>query len=229
MCREYYLELCVDPDKVKYYEANCCELCFPKEPIAETPLVEVNAASTIPNQAIGLYGTEEWKELSYDEIRSEEESLRVLKESLIYGHTQRGENHFLYYFKTDDLFLKQKKEIIKWLKEVSKSINVDMNEYHVLFCPSHFSNTGFMEYINRIVFHEAALVIRVDVDKEYRINICAKYSNLALLIRLLDTDEGGAVKLYYVDDSIITGRTFFRARSLVSSIINRYRKKNKFL
>ncbi len=213
--------------KVKYYEANCCELCFPKEPIAETPLVEVNAASTIPNQAIGLYGTEEWKELSYDEIRSEEESLRVLKESLIYGHTQRGENHFLYYFKTDDLFLKQKKEIIKWLKEVSKSINVDMNEYHVLFCPSHFSNTGFMEYINRIVFHEAALVIRVDVDKEYRSNICAKYSNLALLIRLLDTDEGGAVKLYYVDDSIITGRTFFRARSLVSSIINRYRKKNK--
>ncbi len=213
--------------KVQYYEANRCKLCFPEEPMAETPLVEVNAASTIPNQAIGLYGDEKPEEISYDIIKSEEKDLSVLKGALIYAHTQRGENHFLYYFKTDEVFLKEKKEIIKWLEEISKSIHADMNEYHVLFCPSHFSNAGFIEYINRIVFHEAALIIRVDVDKEYRSNICAKYSNLALLIRLLDTDGGGVVKLYYADDSIITGRTFFRARSLVSSIINRYRKKGK--
>lgn len=213
--------------KVKYYEACRCELCFPDEPIAEIPLVEVNAASTIPNQAIGLYGTEESEKLSYDVIKAEEEKLLALKGSLIYAHTQRGENHFLYYFKTDELFLEQKQNILEWLKKISSSINVDMNEYHVLFCPSHFSNAGFIEYINRIVFNEAALVIRVDVDKEYRSNICAKYSNLSLLIRLLDNGEDGMLKLYYADDSIITGRTFFRARSLVSSIINRYRKKGK--
>lgn len=212
--------------KVRYYEASRCEMCFPKDPLAETPLVEVNAASTIPNQAIGLYGVQKSEQISYKKIQDEEENLLVLKESLIYAHTQRGENHFLYYFKTDELFLKEKKKIIDWLDEISKSVKVDMNAYHVLFCPSHFSNAGFIEYINRIIFHEAALIIRVDVDKEYRSNICAKYSNLALLIRLLDTDKGGMVKLYYADDSIITGRTFFRARSLVSSIISRYRKKN---
>lgn len=213
--------------KVQYYEANHCEMCFPEDPLAETPLVEVNAASTIPNQAIGLYGAVESKEISYDIIKAEEEKLLVLKDSLIYAHTQRGENHFLYYFKTDEIFLRQKEKIIEWLGEISNSINVDMNIYHILFCPSHFSNAGFIEYINRIVFHEAALIIRVDVDKEYRSNICAKYSNLALLIRFLDTEKDGMVKLYYADDSIITGRTFFRARSLVSSIINQYRKKNK--
>lgn len=219
---KYFIDI-----RVEYYEASRCELCFPDEPMAETPLVEVNAASTIPNQAIGLYSTEECRELSYEQIQGEEEQLSVLEKSLIYAHTKRGENHFLYYFKTDELFLNQKKEIVKWLDEISRSINIDMNEYHVLFCPSHFSNAGFMEYINRIVFHEAALVIRVDVDKEYRSNICAKYSNLALLIRLLDADERGVVKLYYVDDSIITGRTFFRAKSLVSSIVNKYRRKGR--
>lgn len=212
--------------KVRYYEASRCEMCFPKEPLAETPLVEVNAASTIPNQAIGLYGDEKPEQISYEKIQDEEEKLLALKDSLIYAHTQRGENHFLYYFKTDELFLKEKKKIIDWLDGISKAIKADMNIYHILFCPSHFSNAGFIEYINRIVFHEAALIIRVDVDKEYRCNICAKYSNLALLIRLLDTDKGEMVKLYYADDSIITGRTFFRARSLVSSIINRYREKN---
>ncbi|MBD5483037.1 MAG: hypothetical protein HDR15_11055 [Lachnospiraceae bacterium] len=214
-------------NKVEYYEANCCKLCFPDQLMAERPLVEVNAASTIPNQAIGLYGSENSETLSYDKIKYEEEQLSVLKDSFIYAHTQRGENHFLYYFKTDELFLKQKEKITEWLDKISKMIHIDMNEYHILFCPSHFSNAGFMEYINRIVFHEAAMVIRVDVDKEYRSNICAKYSNLALLIRLLDEGKSGVVKLYYVDDSIITGRTFFRAKSLVSSIINLYRKKGK--
>lgn len=214
-------------NKVEYYEANCCKLCFPDLPIAERPLVEVNAASTIPNQAIGLYGYENFETLSYKEIRDEEDQLSVLKDSFIYAHTQRGENHFLYYFKTDELFLKQKDKIVKWLEDISQTIHVDMNEYHILFCPSHFSNAGFMEYINRIVFHEAAMVIRVDVDKEYRNNICAKYSNLALLIRLLGEGKSGVVKLYYVDDSIITGRTFFRAKSLVSSIVSLYRKKGR--
>ena len=214
-------------NKVEYYEANRCKLCFPGQLLEERPLVEVNAASTIPNQAIGLFGSENSETLSYEQIRDEEIRLSTLKDCLIYAHTQRGENHFLYYFKTDELFLKHKNEIIEWLTDIFRVMSVDMNEYHILFCPSHFSNAGFMEYINRIVFHEAAMVIRVDVDKEYRGNICTKYSNLALLIRLLDEDKGGAVKLYYVDDCIITGRTFFRAKSLVSSIINLYRRKGK--
>lgn len=214
-------------NRVEYYEANCCKLCFPDQLMAERPLVEVNAASTIPDQAIGLYGPDNCETLIYEQIRDEEDRLSVLKDSFIYAHTQRGENHFLYYFKTDELFLRQKEKIKGWLVNISETIYIDMNEYHILFCPSHFSNAGFMEYINRIVFHEAAMVIRVDVDKEYRSNLCAKYSNLALLIRLLNENKSGAVKLYYVDDSIITGRTFFRARSLVSSIINLYAVKGK--
>lgn len=213
--------------KVDYYEAIECELCFPKNPLDEIPLVEVNAASTIPNQSFGLYDKGTGFGFTYDRIKAEEENLSVLWGTVVYSHTQRGENHFLYYFKTDELFLKQKRNIESWLKGKATQIDVSADEYHVLFSPSHYSNAGFLESINRLVFHEAALVIRVDVDKEYRSNICAKYSNLASLVRLLEHDEDKVIKIYYVDDSIVTGRTYFRAKSLISSVLERYTNDQK--
>lgn len=213
--------------KVAYYEAIHCELCFPDNPLDEIPLVEVNAASTIPNQSFGLYGEGAEYKLTYETIAAEEEELSVLRESLVYSHTQRGENHFLYYFKTDELFLRQKQDIESWLREKAGSIHISADEYHVLFCPSHYSNAGFLACVNRIVFHEAALVIRVDMDKEYRSNLCTKYSNLTALAGLLEHDGNRTVKIYYVDDSIVSGRTYFRARSLVSSVLERYKKDRK--
>lgn len=213
--------------KIDYYEAIDCKLCFPENPLDEIPLVEVNAASTIPNQSFGLYSEGIGYDFTYGMIEDEEEKLSVLRGTLVYSHTQRGENHFLYYFKTDELFLKQKQSIEEWLKEKASEIHISADEYHVLFCPSHYSNAGFLESINRLVFHEAALVIRADVDKEYRSNICAKYSNLTALVRLLEHDENKTIKIYYADDSIVTGRTYFRAKSLISSVLERYRKNRK--
>lgn len=213
--------------KVKYYEALGCELCFPKNPLDEIPLVEVNAASTIPNQSFGLYGEAiNNNGMTYEEIRKEEEALSVLKDSLIYSHIRRGENHYLYYFKTDEIFLNNKSDIMQWLQKVRSRVYINREEYHVLFCPAHFSNAGFLECVNRVIFNGAALIIRVDVDKEFRSNILAKYSNLSIFANLLIENKiNGAIKVYYVDDSIITGRTFNRAKSLMSSVVERYKHK----
>ena len=214
--------------KVEYYEALGCKLCFPDNPLDEEPLVEVNAASTIPNQAFGLLKKgEKGKKITYQDISNEEEEIKILKKSLIYKHTQRGENHYLYYFKTDELFVEYKADIIKWLEDVASKVKAGNDEYHILFCPAHFSNAGFLECVNKIVFHEAALIIRVDVDKEFRSNICTKYSNLAAFADLLSEEETDKrlIKIYYIDDSIITGRTFYRAKSLMSSVVEQYKGK----
>ena len=203
-------------------------MCFPDNPLDEEPLVEVNAASTIPNQAFGLLKkNEKGKKITYQDISNEEEEIKILKKSLIYKHTQRGENHYLYYFKTDELFVEYKADIIKWLEDVASKVKAGNNEYHILFCPAHFSNAGFLECVNKIVFHEAALIIRVDVDKEFRSNICTKYSNLAAFADLLSEEETDkrVIKIYYIDDSIITGRTFYRAKSLMSSVVEQYKGK----
>ncbi|MBD5518934.1 MAG: hypothetical protein HDR07_10805 [Lachnospiraceae bacterium] len=213
--------------KLKYFEALGCELCFPPNSLDEVPLVEVNAASTIPNQSFALYeNADEKSHFTYKAIRQEEKELSVLKDSLIYRHIRRGENHYLYYFKTDEFFVSNKYSIILWLQQIQRKVVINQNDYHVLFCPAHFSNAGFLECVNRVIFQEAALIIRVDVDKEFRSNILAKYSNLTAFINLLVNNQSrAAIKVYYIDDSIITGRTFYRSKSLVSSIVEKYKQK----
>ncbi|MBD5393076.1 MAG: hypothetical protein HDR71_02155 [Lachnospiraceae bacterium] len=103
-------------------------------------------------------------------------------------------------------------------------IKINKDEYHVIFCPSHFSNAGYLELINRIIFHNAAIIIRDDVDKEYRSNIMAKYSNIYLLFEQLENNLKYAktIKFYFVDDCIITGRTFWRSKSLVEAVAGLY-------
>lgn len=216
--------------KVDYQEALGCELCFPKSPLEEIPLIEVNASSTIPNQSFGLYRRETKKTpIDAGWIMEEEQQLKVLNKSLLYSHIERGENHFSYYFKTDTLFLENKEEIEKWLGEVSAKIDISSEDYHILVCPSHFSNAGFLEYVNKIIFHEAALIIRVDVDKEYRSNIETKYSSVKAFLRMLDRENSGQkkVRVYFIDDSIITGRTYRRAKSLISSVTGIYEEQYK--
>lgn len=209
-----------------YEEAMECEMCFPKNTLDEKPLIEVNAASTIPNQSFGLYGDKDQKMYipEWEEIRKEQSSLKCLKDSLIYSHVKRGENHFLYYFQTEKLSVQYNEEIERWLKSIRDKIKLNADEYHVIFCPSHFSNAGYLELINRIIFQNAALIIRDDVDKEYRSNIMAKYSNLYLLFEQLQKNQQNekTIKFYYVDDSIITGRTFWRSKSLVEAVAGLY-------
>ena len=214
---------------ITYHEANKCPLCYPRNPLAEKPLVEVNSYSTVPNQSIGLWKEPE-KSLEMEEyfsiFKENEEKLRKLYHSLIYSHIHRNGNHFLYYIRTEKLFLKEKQNIREWLKEKSGLIEQrgswSVNTYHILFCPAHCSNTGFLEYVNKYVFHDAAMVVRLDVNKEYRSNLRTKYSNLNLLIDDLgkNSEMNYTLRAHFIDDSIITGKTVRRMQSLANSVLS---------
>jgi len=216
---QYFVKVHAD-----YEEAMECKMCFPVNVLDEKPLIEVNAASTIPNQAFGLYGNINQKVCIPDwkDIEKEQSELLCLKDSMVYSHVKRGENHFLYYYQTEKLCIQNNQKIEEWLQKINISVN--NHDYHVIFCPSHFSNAGFLELVNRIVFHNAAIIIRDDVDKEYRSNIMAKYSNINLLFKHLEMNAGQEriIKFYYVDDSIVTGRTFWRAKSLIEAVAELY-------
>lgn len=216
----YFIEMQVD-----YHEALNCKLCFPEKPVAEIPLIEVNAASTIPNQAFGTYRAQKKsnKKLTYQEIELEEKKIRPLKTSLLYGHIQRKESHFLYYFQTEYLFALEKENIRRSLKDWAGHVLIKENEYNMIVTPLHYSNAGFVELVNEEVFHGACMILRIDFDKEYRSNAFAKYSNIRNFIQQLqDSGKECIVRVHYVDDNIITGRTCLRAKSLVESIMNVY-------
>lgn len=206
----------------RYNEADTCEYCFPEDPLAETPLIEVNAASTIPNQSISLdEGAEEdCPHLSWHDIKEEQDKLECLRPVLAYGHIERGENHFLYYFGLEKLLMQERDAIAKELRAFRDKYSGDWDDYNIIFCPLHFSNAGFVELINNEVFSGSALVIRVDVDKEFRTNAKAKFSYLKTLVSNLGlTGENTTIRVHYVDDNILSGRTFHRSKSLMMSLL----------
>lgn len=218
---------------LEYMEPLSCPMCFPKHIIDEQPLVEVNAASTIPNQAFGLIGEKvEAPGISREQLIHEERRMMLLKDILLYRHLERNENHFLFYFQTERLVVQYPNEIKEWLEKVREEMlekqQFNNRDYVILFCPAHFSNAGFIDFVNSYVFGNAAVVIRDDVDKEYRCNFRAKFSNLRRFIekvarRQLDMGgQGRQVRLFYVDDVIVTGHTFQRAKSLAQSIMEDY-------
>lgn len=208
----------------EYQEPIECKQCFPPNPVAEVPLIEVNAASTIPNQAFGIVEerSAENLELTYELIQCEEKKLNYLKNEFTYGHVHRNENHFLYYFKTESICINQKEAIKQSLKEWNKKQNAEKGfQYDIVVSPMHFSNAGFVELVNNVVFGGNAILLRIDFDKEYRCNAYTKYSYLRNYVEQLSAmDFRGSVCVHYVDDAIISGRTFHRAKSLIQSILN---------
>ena len=159
-------------------------MCFPQKVLDETPLIEVNAASTVPNQAFGLQVSDCIPEENIPQKMKElEEEMRVLKNCFIYSHTKSGEGHFLFYVQTDYLMVQQYEKIVEWLKSIKNELNIDTEVYNVIFSPAHVSNVGFTECINEVVFDSSAIIIRDDIDKEYRSNFFAKYSNIHLFVK----------------------------------------------
>lgn len=224
-----------------------CRMCFPEKVIEEKALIYTNKISIVPFMQYGLvkkHGNaiwidavssskakksavlDKWNEADRDnEVKSE-----VLAKNVRYGHIRRNDNHFLYYFDTKTLFDDSRQKLIGWLKGIDKEMrssaeagNHAFAVYNILVTSIHESNTGFVEMINDCVFGNAAYVVRFDINRTYRDNLVARYSNLTLLYqRLLDianeTNDYAQINFYYADDTIVSGRTYERARSLIGSL-----------
>lgn len=210
----------VDTD---YQEPLVCKKCFPEDVMEEYPLIEVNAASTIPNQAFGI--VDEKMDISAaieetaDMIREESQKMDELKDCLLYGHMERNDEHYLFYPVTDQLVRSSEEKIRESLKNWKNNVKTGEYEYHILVAPMHYSNCTFVELVNDVVFDSMAMILRIDFNKDFRTNVYTKYSNIRQYIRQLEKIDGEVtVNFHFVDDSIITGRTYHRAKSLIETM-----------
>ena len=217
---EYYIE--VESDWTNPLD---CNECFPKDDYTnEVPLVETNKESVVPMHAIGLRDSDNQKEV-WTFPKEEKKRLKELSNFLIYNHIERNGNHFSYYFCTEKLweFPDVRDNIKGWLIKCGKKFRPENEEkkvYDIIAAPLHLSNAAFVEEVNHSLFSNAALVLHFDVNKEYRTNVRAKYSNIQQLYDNLSEDnEESIINFHYVDDTIISGQTFYRTKSLVKSLI----------
>lgn len=207
---------------------NECKYCFPnaKKIYDEEPLIQANRSSVVP---ITMYGrksivTEKITSSSYIE---DETLLSPLKDSLCYGHYTRNKgNHFRFYFQTDrivnTILNTQTEAFDEWLNEISK-LSEESSSNKIIFnfivAPLHKTNALFVNKVNGAI--NAKQIIWLDTKKEYRDNIRAKYSNLTSLVQNMahtQSDEDVCLKFHFVDDTITSGKTINRAKSLINSL-----------
>lgn len=213
---EYYIEA------VSKWEAPLkCKACFPEDDYTkEIPMVETNKESVVPMHAISIRKPKNAKPNSLAEGDGQ---IADLSRFLVYKHVERNGNHFNYYFATEKLwdFKDVRDKVRSWLEEKAKELfgKEKCKVYDVIVAPLHYSNTVFVEEVNGCLFKNAALVLHFDADREFRMNVRTKYSSIQQLYDNLCTDnEKSIINFHYIDDTIVSGRTFRRMKSLINSM-----------
>ena len=207
----------------KWYSPLKCPACFPKKYADEKPLIETDRASIVPIQMLGMT---EPNLISHTNRTIDEKNLervKALKSSLIYKHVIRNGNHYLYYFCLEKYFIQEQQGIVEWLKtERGKRRGVsDRIVYDIIVSPLHYSNAGFLAEVNHYLFDDAALVLNFEVEKEFRENVKTKYSNIiGLYYNLLQIGRKALIRFHFVDDTIVSTKTYTRAKTLFQSLIS---------
>lgn len=217
----YYVEV-----KAEWNAPLKCKACFPENDYTqEQPLVETNKESVVPMHAISIRRPCQESRHKTAAVNTQElNRLKELSDILIYRHVERNGNHFNYYFETEKLWEneKTKANVEEWLRVQGEILFREKGHkvYDIIVAPLHYSNTVFVEEVNNCLFSNAALVLHFDADREFRTNVMTKYSSVQQLYdNLHSVNEKAEINYHYIDDTIVSGRTYQRMKSLIGSLI----------
>lgn len=223
--------------QTKWHPTKECPLCLRAVSyLDEQPLIQTNETSTVPMILIKP------KQRVASKIRFKQSGSYTQAflqnpnsaEYLYYCHLNRGGNHYQFYVRTaallNDYLQRDDEQLKAWFREI-RAKEVDgarekgAAQINIIASPQHFSNESLVAAVNDRVFGGEAYIINFDVKKEFRDSFVAKFQNYRSALEMLCQD-GRKVDLelnfYFVDDIILTGSTFNRARSLISSMLGEF-------
>jgi hypothetical protein len=173
----------------------------------ERPLFVTDNTSLTPELILGIPKAKVISEL--DVTRK----LKLTETSVKKGHIERNKNHYRYYFNDDEIWNENKHDVSNWLKS-GEFDSIDKSKQAVILAPCHFSNAGFVEMVNEVVFYNRAAIVHYDPNIENAQNYETFYGkNIGV-----DNNADETVNLYYVDDAITSGGTFFTVNSFIQRI-----------
>ncbi len=227
--------------QAKWYSAQECPHCLRAQSyLNELPLIQTNETSTVPMILIKPEGRAAAR-IKFKQRETYNEAF--LKdpnsvEYLYYSHLNRAGNHYQFYIRTaallNDYLQKEDKNLNAWFQEIRKNEvenpreSLNATQINIIVSPQHFSNESLVAAVNDRVFNGEAYIISFDAKKEFRDSFVAKFQNYHSALEMLYQDMievgDGILELnfYYVDDIILTGATFSRAKSLVSSMLGEF-------
>ncbi|MFC2155499.1 ATP-binding protein [Acidobacteriota bacterium] len=199
----------------KWYQPGDCELCFPEIPSQECVLFETDKVSVTPALIFDLPLPKDQtplaKKIHFGEpdTRDKGQGKAVITEDmLLYDHTTRGNNHYLYYVESTD-FLKRNESLLKdWLLEVKdelKKVPDIFDSKVILIAPTHFTNADFINLVNETIFNDVATLFHYDQDEDYIQNLKSFFGQ----------DITRDAYVFFIDDAMCGGSTFEKLNNFV--------------
>jgi len=202
-----------------WFTLNNCKLCFGKDntgkQVNTLSLFETDKSSLTPAIVFGYPVGKKQTDKDHDFTHINFDSVDF-SDSLKYKTTFRNNEFLLYSTDTDKLIenKKNKINIIEWLKSINKKLlqnkegGIASSDKIIIISPCHETNSGFINLVNQYVFNSAATIIHYQANVDFAENF--KKLNFQLLSSL-------KTKIYFVDDSLISGKHFFNLFDLVRS------------
>lgn len=171
-----------------------CRWCYNDE--RSTPLFETDKASLTPSLIFGLPSRKEKNDYSVSFNNVD------FTNALKYKQIKRNEEYFLFSTDTDVLIANKgnRSLINQWLENIRNKIKISSSDKVIIISPCHYSNSSFINIVNDKLFNSAATIIYHQSDVDYM-------ANFKLLNRRYIGDTN--TKIYFVDDTVISGRSFF--------------------
>lgn len=199
----------------KWYLPQNCELCFPTNPAEEWVLFETDKVSVTPSLIFELPPSKEFTPMSenihFGELKpkkSEQKAAVLPNKMLRYGHTTRGNNHYLYYVETTD-FLKRNEDFLKkWLLKIKDELKKKPEVFEskvILIAPAHLTNADFINLVNEIIFNDVATLLHYDQNEDYIQNLKSFFGE--------DITKDSYV--FFIDDAVSSGRTYEKINEFV--------------
>jgi hypothetical protein len=201
----------------KWHKVSDCPLCYGKDKscnLVETkPLFDTNNSSLTPSlifgKPIGKTKSKQGNEIENNVVKFDN---LCFDNSIEYQRVSRNDNYRVYDVDSDKFIYENNHKIKEWLQkivkqELKKYINEE--DYIVIVAPCHESNTQFINLINENVFSSSATIIHHQSNVDF-------VENFSMLNESYLT--GKNTKIFYVDDSLITGLHFFELFDLIKDV-----------
>jgi len=195
-----------------------CKYCWSEK--EQKPLFYTDKVSVSPKTIFELPRAKEKQEPSF-ELAFETKEVKTEKANIVpdmvkYGHYKRGMDHYLFYIDTNLFFAKNKKAIKNWLDSVKENLKKEIPEFEhrpcLLIAPSHETNIDFVNLVNEEIFSDTAHIIYYDPFSEDRQN----------LRMFLERTFGTHPLIFFVDDALCTGRTFYYVKIFLKSLKQKF-------
>lgn len=153
--------------------------------------------------------------------------LACLRGCITRGHISQGNNHFLVYVDMPKYFYniccstwsKPSYSFNSWLSDLHRK-HFDPNAFNILVSPLKNIGVPFVKAIIDHVFEHSSRFLHIDLQNARRGDIRAKYSYITQdYRRLRQTAPDIRIKIYYIDDSLVTSATLQRGLSMLRMLL----------